>query len=324
MTMSNRNLKSAWICAIALSVSACDSAVIFSTVTTPELGAALAQTSENLLLNGGFETFISDDDWRSCSPVSDINTDAAPSEGAGALSLSNGSCVSQTITAIAGATYTLNCEGMVIGDAYSSIAFGFIDESSSPIEVQELAIISADYSPISSTLTAPAAAQSAEVLIYSDAEAIVDNCSVIRLADASLINGDFSADLNGWQTCDNGTGDITILNNALDSSNKQLAISNGGCISQTTDISEPLSSRSDLTIKLGCDALTSGDGYSSITLAYLDGNSQPLSTNEVPISSASTGGVFASSLAAPAEAHFAQITLYSEGFSIIDNCSIAH
>lgn len=323
MSFTKNIQRSALMSVVAASLMACDSAMLFDTAQ-PTLGAALGETSANLLGNGGFESPISVNDWESCAPGTDFSTDATPSDGLAALSVSNGSCLSQTVPAVAGATYTLSCEAYEPVDRYSTITFGFIDDSSAPVEVQEIAIDGSSYGAVSSTLTAPASADRAQVLIFSDGEAVVDNCSLIKLADAVLLNGDFSEDLSGWQVCENTAGTVSVIDHQLEPGNKQLSISNGGCVYQTLDVSAPMQVRSDLHLYLSCDALTSDDGYSSITLGYLDGNSQPLSVNEVAISRGSTNGLFESDLAAPAGSHFAEVVIYSDAFTTADNCQITH
>ncbi len=326
MTLMNYLPRSLLLLTIILGMNACDSGTGIDSAEEPVAAAALAQTSDNLLVNGGFESQLSGDGWRACSSFANFTTDATPGEGSGALSIMNGACLSQRTAATAGATYTLSCEGRVVSsNGDSNISFGFVDAGSAAIEVQEHLITTADYATITSTITAPASAVSAEVLIYSEGEAAVDNCSLTRLADSELINGDFSAGLTGWQTCDNTAGDIEVISNNLEPGNQELSVSNGGCVYQFVDIGTILASETQrLSTSLICDTLTDGSGYASITLGYRDANFQQISINVENVITGTTDGVFESDLAVPFDARFAEVQIYSTSLTTVDNCSLSY
>ncbi len=317
--------RGALLTVIGLGVSACDSSVDTDSAEEPVAAAALELATDNLLVNGGFESPVNGDSWRTCSSVSGITTYALPSEGSGALSLSNGACLSQSTAAVAGATYTLSCEGRVAGSGNSTVTFGFVDAGSATIESQENVIASTDYTTIVSTITAPPSAASAEVMIVSDGEAAVDNCSLIRLADSDLLNGDFSLGLTGWQMCDNTAGDVAVTDNALEPGNNQLSVSNGGCVYQLVDMTEILASdMQNLNLDLTCDTDTDGSGYASITLGYRDANFQPISINVENVITGSTDGVFKSDLTVPFDTRFAEVQIYSTSVTNVDNCGLSH
>lgn len=322
---------------ITLGLSACDSGTLVQGADEPVAAAALEQGTEepvaaaivqlpvNLPDNGGFESLIKRDNWSSCSSSGAFSIDATPGNGDSVLSVANGACLSQSIPAIAGATYTLSCEGRLVNSGgNSSITFGFVDASSAPVEVQEKRITTSEYAPITSTITAPVSAVSAEVLIFSDGEASVDNCRLTRLADGELLNGDFSMDLSGWQICDDTDGRVEVTDSIVEPGNRELSVSNGGCVYQYVDMSEILRDGPQIfNTFLSCDMQTDDSGFASITLAYRDANFQQVHRIVEDIVTGSTDGVFTSDLTSTVDARFAEVQVFSTSATTVDNCSLS-
>lgn len=324
--MNSKNfvfLRHSILTAFSLGLIACDSADITNSSSELVAAAALQQPSRNLLDNGSFESQIGSD-WRICSSISNFSNDAAPSNGNRALSISGGTCLSQTAPAEPGAAYTLRCDASTTNSGFSSITVGFIDDNSDPLETHENAITSTDYTTISRTITAPAQAISADVLIFSEGEATIDNCSLIRLPHPELVNGDFSDDLTGWRVCQDTTGQVAFTSDPLGDANQQLSVSNGGCVNQTIDISEVVASRSDFfSINLSCDTETDNNGYASISLGYRDASFEPIGIDVENVLSGTTNGVFASNLPVPFDTKFAEVTIFSNAVTTVDNCSLS-
>ena len=325
MYISNILSRNVVIVAVALSVNACDSGTVANNTVEPTFGAALNQNPDNLLVNGGFELTVGGDNWRTCSTISDYSTDATSTEGAHALSISSGTCLSQTVQITAGTTYTFSCDARNVSSSYSNITFGFTDDSTTPVDAIENAITGTDYTTITNTMTALPTAVSAELLIFSEGEANVDNCTLVPTPKTQLKNSDFSRDLAEWQECENSDGNITVSNDGINPANNKLTLSEGGCAGQVIDISNTYDDRNyDVVVDLTCSVQYDEDGYASITLGYLDENLTDLTRKVRNISANSTDGVFKSSLLVPVEAHYAEVEIYSASTSYIDSCSISY
>ncbi len=130
------------------------------------------------LSNGDFENGLTN--WQQCQ------TGSASAES-GVASLSNGSCIYQTIdvsqaVSLSPANQPLNlslhCSGLdKIGAGYASVTIAFLDDRYEPVASEEHAIAATDTST-SVSLDAPSSTSFAEVVLFSDATTSIGNCSL--------------------------------------------------------------------------------------------------------------------------------------------------
>ena len=309
---NNPGLHSAIILGFALSLTACDSALITGTGGL-EIGAAMA--APELLLDGDFE--IGATAWQSCSTngTSDLTLDADST----ALQLSNGACRYQNVDANAGTSYTLTCEAKKVADGWASVTLAFLDQNFDPQDSREVEVTSDSYSDIEVTMTAPDFTSKVEVLFYSEDTMTVDNCTLTEVAvDVPVVelqNGTFDDGLSSWSQC---SGTDAIVNNGL------ATLAAGACINQQIDVTEAVMAspaNAPLTLSLQCDQITkTGDEFATAIIAYLDENNEPVGSAEQAINATTTAT--AVMLSAPASATTAEVMLYSEPQTTIGQCSL--
>jgi len=121
-----------------------------------------------LLLNGHFE-----DDLNIWQPCSQGTVTAAN----GTATISN-SCITQDFTAPEGIELELTCDGTKTGESHSAIALGFLDADSQVIAVTETPISDQQGLFPTVALTSPAGTRFAQVLIYTEGEVILNDCSL--------------------------------------------------------------------------------------------------------------------------------------------------
>lgn len=312
------NHRSTLIISIGLSLTACDSAVITGPGSTDlSIGAAMAPA---LLLDADFETGSAA--WQSCSTNGSSALTADASEGSQAMNISNGGCLYQNINVDVGTTYRLSCETKSSDEGWSSATLAFLDQNSQPLDSREQAITTANYSTLSATMTAPAFSSIAEVLFYSEGSASIDDCKLeettITLPAVGLTNGSFDNGLTGWEQCQS-PGTVEVINGAA-------VLSNGACIYQTIDVSEPVSLSPDnqpMTLSFLCDDVTkTGSEHASFIVAFLDEAYQPVATKEFTIDAATSSS--AVRLDAPQTSAYAEVMAYSDATITVGECSVSN
>lgn len=312
------NHRSTLIIGIGLSLTACDSAVITgSGASGLNIGAAMAPT---LLLDGGFETGSAA--WESCSTTGSSALTADASEGSQAINVSNGGCLFQNVNVDAGATYRLSCETKSSDDGWSSATLAFLDQNFQPLDSREQAITTPAYSTLSTTMTAPAFGSIAEVLFYSEGSASIDDCKLeevtITLPPVAITNGGFDDGLTGWEQCQS-PGTVEVINGAA-------VLSNGACIYQTIDVSEPVSLSPDnqpMSLSFLCDDVSkTGSEHASFIVAFLDDTSQPVATKEFTLDAGTTSS--AVRLDAPKTSAYAEVMAYSDATITVGSCSVSN
>ena len=319
--MSLRKLfthRSTLVISVGLSLAACDSAVITGPAPS-ELAIGAAQQAPTLLQNADFEA--GSNAWQSCSPngSAEIISDDA-SDGTQAMNINNGACLSQNVQVDTGATYQLNCQAKSAGDAWSSATMAFLDQNLQPLDRIEKAITSENYSTLVTTMTAPPFTSFAEILIYSEGSATIDDCTLreitVELPPIALANGEFNNGLENWQQCQS-TGSAEVNNGNLE-------LSGGTCVYQNIDVSEAVALSPDnqpMTLNLLCDAVAkTGDNHASFIVAFLDENNNPVANTESTITTATTSS--AVRLNAPASASNAEIMIYSNADLTVGKCEI--
>lgn len=311
------NQRSMLIIGIGMSLTACDSAMITGPGSTDlSIGAAMAPA---LLLDADFETGSAA--WESCSTNGSTTLTADASEGSQAMNVSNGGCLFQNANVDVGATYRLSCQTKS-SDGWSSATLAFLDQNYQPLDSREQAITSTGYSALTSTMTAPAFSSIAEVLFYSEGSATIDDCTLeevtITIPPVAITNGGFDDGLTGWEQCQTpGT---------VEANNGSAVLSNGACIYQTIDVSEPVALSPDnqlMTLSFLCDDITkTGSEHTSFIVAFLDDTYQPVATNELTVDAATTSS--AVRLDAPKTSAYAEVMAYSDATLSIGTCSVSN
>ena len=312
-TQTTPSLRSALILGFAISLAACDSAMITGS-GGPSIGAAQAPT---LLQDGDFE--IGATSWETCSTngSSDLVNDA--SEGSRALQLSNGACRYQNANADAGVSYTLSCDAKKVEDGWSSITLAFLDQNFRPLDSRELEVTSNNYSNLELTMAAPDFTSKLEVLFYSEDTMTVDNCDLtevtVDVPPVTLQNGSFNDGLNSWSQC---AGSDAISNGGV------ATLANGACINQVLDVTQAVAAspaNTPLTLSLQCDQVNkSGSEYSAAIIAFLDENNAPVANAEQAIGPDTTAT--AVKLSAPAESTSVEVMLYSDAQTSFGQCEL--
>ena len=121
-----------------------------------------------LLVNSHFEEGLIA--WEPC------NRGSVTAEN-GVANLSN-SCITQSFTATEGVELELTCDGIKTGDNHSAIALGFLDADSQALAMTETPISDQEGLFPTVALTSPAGTRFAQVLIYTEGEVNLNNCSL--------------------------------------------------------------------------------------------------------------------------------------------------
>ncbi len=312
-TQTNPRLRGALILGAAISLAACDSALITGD-GGPSIGAALAPT---LLQDGDFE--IGATSWETCSTNGNSELVNDASEGSRALQISGGACRYQNAAADTGVSYQLTCDARKAADGWSSITLAFLDQNFRPLDSREIEVESNDYSNLELTMAAPEFTSKVEVLFYSEDTMTVDNCDLtevtVEVPPVALQNGSFNDGLNSWAQC---AGSDAIGNGGV------ATLANGACINQVVDVAQAVAASPDnapLTLSLQCDQINkTGDGYSAAIIAFLDENNAPVATAEQTIDATTTAT--AVRLSAPATSTSAEVMLYSDAQTSVGQCAV--
>lgn len=309
--------RGALIIGIALSLIACESAVITGPGSSAlDIGEA---QSANLLSDAGFESGF--EAWTACSTAGTTNLISDASEGSQAISVNNHACLYQSIAAEAGKTYRMTCQTKQAGNNWSSATLAFLDDNNSPVVSEEKAIDSSDYANLSITLTAPANTSSTELLFYSEGSAHIDNCRLqevsVELPAIALINESFDDGLTGWQQCQTAGSAEAVDGRAT--------ISDGSCISQIIDVSQAVAlspANQPMTLTAQCAGVSrAGSGYASLIVAFIDDNYEPVANKELAIDASTTATLM---LDAPATSVYAEIMLFSDTTTTVAGCTVSN
>jgi len=294
MSLKTNIKKSALLIALGSGIAACDSLQI--TGGPIAIGAAQAG---NLLGNGGFDGGFGD--WRACSDPAAVTLDSNEINTEGTARLSAGGCLYQTVPAQANDQMVVSCNASKSGNAWTSLSFGYLDADYQPLGSVETPVTSNLLTEVSASLRAPTNTAFAEVLVYTEEGAVLDDCELINLSEGLpeefLVNSFFEEGLNGWQSCENGT---TI---------------SGSCISQKFTAYE------DVQLSVTCDGVKLDEDHAAVALGYLDMDEQALEMLETPIST--EANTFPTvTLTAPASTYFAQVMIYAGGEANLNSCSM--
>ncbi len=295
--------KAALIIAVSTGLIACNSAQI--TGGPLEIGAA---QSNNLLDHGGFERGFGD--WRACSDPQLVSLQTNDTRTEGSAILEARGCLYQTVPAQANDNMIVNCNATKSNrDDWTSLTFGYLDANYKPLDTVEEQIMGTAATNVTASLRAPADTAYAEVLIYTESGAVIEDCELINtqrgVSSELLINSHFEEELTAWQACSQGT---VTADNAI-------ATVTNSCISQKFTASE------GLELQLTCDSYKTGTEHAAVVLGYLDDSFQGIELTEAPISTVE--GLFPSvTLTAPADTVYVEAMVYGLGQVDINSCSL--
>ncbi len=232
----------------------------------------------NLFGNPGFEQGLNE--WTACE-AGGIKLSSDAYEGSNALEVINGNCFYKSVGVSPGQEYNLSCYVKILsGSQWTGMGLAFADNSWNTIgESQATVITGTDYARYDVKATAPANTTYASMWLYSDNNAVVDNCSLMPewspppppppppSAGNLLENGNF-VDLSNWATgCSGVVGTET---------SGGVSLSNGACIDQSLSASD-IAELQGQDYTYSCSVKNTG-GYASMSI-FLDG--QPKSV-EIP------------------------------------------
>jgi len=305
MKAHTSHIKTVCTLATALILSACDAVQL---VNPPQMGAAI---EGNLLTQGSFDDSFGT--WTSCGDPALINRIENEQQGTAVAQLQPNACMYQMVSAQENDNMQVSCEarktdGQV--NSWTSMTFGYLDENFDPLKTVEKQIASGNFDRVSAALRAPVDARYAEVLIYTESGAEIDDCEIVNtqagLPAEILQNPYFEEGIEGWAQCSGGTVDV----------DNNVATVTGTCIQQK------FNATAGLNLTMSCDAVKLDNiGYAAIAVGFLDSNDQPLGTEEVPLTVFSTVAPSISATA-PAGASFAQVIVYSQNSTEVKSCSL--
>jgi len=132
-------------------------------------------------------------------------------------------------------------------------------------------------------------------------------------ADTLLTNGGFELGKQAWFDCA-AAANTTAVSSSVEGASS-MKVSTGGCLYQSVD------AQPGANYTLQCHTRGSSQEYSSLSLQILDSNFAEIEGTSLVIGSSDFESQ-AATLAAPANAYYASVTLYSEGTAHFDRCEL--
>ncbi len=282
---------------------------------------------DNLLTNGGFESDKSG--WIACAADNLSQISSQSHRGNQALFQSAGACLYQEVSVIPGATYTLTCDAMTAGSAFSSININMLDSQYNELTADLASVTTNDYQTLEKSLQAPANAAFSAVTLYSEGPTYIDSCLLVAdetdvtpvtppatlpiPADNLLANSAFEQGKTNWIDC--AAPQLTSIRANEINDGQSLRVENAGCIYQEFPVT------AGEQYKVQCLAKSEDARYSSITLQVSDNSFAQLDEAVVVV----TPGAFdtyQTQITAPANSAIGAVTLYSEDASDFDACFV--
>lgn len=294
--------KAALIIAVSTGLCACDSLQI----TGGPLNVGAAQAG-NLLDSGGFERGFGN--WRACSDPQLVSLENNEERTEGAAIIEAGGCLYQTVSAQPNDTMTVTCNiSKATHTNWASVTFGYLDADYQPLDTVEAEIPNTTISAVSATLRAPAHTAYAEVLVYAQDGAEIEDCELTAQQGTTLeilVNNNFDEGLEGWTACAQGSATAASA----------MATVSNSCISQKFTASE------GLELLFTCDGHKTGDEHAAVILGYLDADFQGIEVSETQISELE--GLNPSvTLTAPSGTKYVEAMVYAEGQADLNSCSL--
>lgn len=296
----NNTTKGALLIAIGSSLAACDAL----TITDDPLAVGAANTG-NLLDQGGFDGSFGA--WRACSDPSTVTLQSDREDGSAELAPSG--CIYQTVPAQVNDNLMISCSARKPGTEWASISFGYLDANYQSLKTVEAPITGNNFTDVSADLRAPINTAYAEVVLYAEGGAVVDDCELTNLQaglpEELLLNGYFEEGIDGWQTCANGSA----------TTDNSTAIIAGSCISQKFTAYE------GVQLSVTCDGVKTDANHAAVALGYLDVDSQAIGMSETPLTTQANNFPTVT-LTAPANTYYAQVMIYAEGEANLNSCTL--
>ncbi len=294
--------KGALLVAVSTTLIGCDALEI--TGGPLDLGAAQAN---NLLDRGGFEDGFGA--WRACGDPTLVSLQSNNTNTVTSAKIDPGGCLYQSVPAQANDYMIASCSARKSTTNWASMTFAYLDADYQPLKMVETALPDTNFTVVSAQLRAPTDTAFAEVLVYAEDGAVIDDCELVNtqagMPTEYLLNSWFEDSLNGWQTC--ATGSVTVSDD--------VATIDDSCISQK------FTSPEDIEFAFSCDGATADNQHAGIVIGYLDGSNQPIGTVEAALPDAQ-GVQPRLTLAAPSSTAYVQVMVYAEGQANVNNCSL--
>lgn len=255
-------------------------------------------------------SFGSSDGWNNCG------NEANYSINSGTLSTTGTACIFQTVEATEGNTYTLMCHPRSAA-AYSTIALSMLNSNSESI-LQDVTLVDSETGvPEVSSLVAPTGTAFVAVTIYSEGPVTHESCSLIAsgvstapIVNRSLVNPEFDTQ-EGWVNCaDTSTswishGQLNMVGNQQGSA----------CAFQT------VSATAGRGYTLSCQSRSIAN-HATISLSALS-SSYGIMLQDIEIVNNPATQTKQAYLTAPEGTEYISVTLYSEGSTTHESCSLS-
>ena len=290
----------------------------------PPAPPPVQSASNELLSNGSFE--LEQADWIDCAADELTMATGNAASGSGAIKVSSGGCLYQTVPVVSGASYTLACQAAAGNFDYSSLSLQMLDSAFSELSIASSPVIGADYQGYTNMLEAPEDAVFASVTLYSEGVARFDDCSLLAIettvpaepeidpnAINLLANGDFEQGKSNWIDC--AAANLTSVTTDAREGAGALEVGGSGCLYQEFEVSAGSS------YALRCSAKSDGVQYSSISLQLTDSFYKVLDVEVLPVGN-SRYQSYGKTVLAPFGSSIGAVTLYSEDTAQFDNCRV--
>lgn len=280
-----------------------------------ELDSPLTSTTDeegNLLSNGTFNTDLSG--WSACGGQATLANSTAQ--------LSNGGCIYQEIAIIPQATYTLNCTATA-STGYTSVQLGISDASFATIAAEFDVVNGATLELATASVVAPESSARGVVTLYADEQADFESCTLIvdqssitpvtvqPVSNELLVNADFSANLNSWNSCG---GQQSVSADGLNGGNA-VTLSASGCLFQEFNLTP------GAQYGLRCIGQSEQD-FSSVSFTTYNSSFVEIDSQQVVVSNTGAYQNNGISIAANDNARIGAITLYTDSGAKFDSCGV--
>jgi Domain of unknown function (DUF1929) len=287
----------------------------------PPVAAPIAGQT-NLLRNPDLETFSGNnpDNWVPCAPnVLQPSSDAASGLKA-VLIAQNRSCLYQSVQITPGQNLNLSCQAKLVQDqGWTGWGLSFYDASFQKINnAPTRRITSLTYEQYDTSATSPANAAYATVWAYSEGQMLLDQCN-LSVAETSsigdlMVNGGFEGSLTNWSLCNDAN--LIGISTQAQSGARALRLAQYGCAYQDTQL------KANHEYELTCQAKTTGNRYTEISLVYMDASWKTIIRKGVQITSGAYSN-FSVRLVTPANMIRSAVALYSQSDeALFDACTL--
>jgi len=287
---------------------------------TPEIGSALGT---NLLSDSGFES----DQWGWIGCAADsISVSDDAHEGQQAMAVKGGSCAYRSVQVSPGESYTFSCYTRLASPtSWTGLGMTYATDRFQELLVAPTAVITAaDYVRVDTTAVAPEGSAFLSLWLYSDPGVIVDSCSLSLSENAEvpqeqievsnlLINSDFSQ-IDAGNNADNwvvGCGGSSVAGGS------GLYLADNACVDQAFSTAAVQAINDSEQVTFSCFVADVG-GYSDMSIFL--GEYQLAGERQITAEDSNTR---VSLTVDSVDTATAFVSLYSEGFLSVQDCSVA-